>query len=269
MTSIKRKGSRSIKDIPKDVLEQLNRGEIESANLVEYLAIDRRVLLKNLLIQHDREKYLEPILESISCLKKQTVNTINEAIGTEILRQTSIYKDGDFLSIVSTHESDIIRSWATFTVGNDPTLNINQMLHDIKIFATDKHFNVREEAWVAVRPDVAKKLCESIAILVGWALDENENLRRFASEVTRPRGVWCKHIEILKQNPSLALPILEPLKSDASKYVRDSVGNWLNDASKTQPEFVVELCERWRKESPTKETEYIIKKALRTINKSY
>lgn len=41
----------------------------------------------------------------------------------------------------------------------------------------------------------------------------------------------------------------------------------LNDAGKTQPEFVKTLCEKWKDESPTKETAYIIKKALRTIKK--
>jgi len=57
------------------------------------------------------------------------------------------------------------------------------------------------------------------------------------------------------------------MKSDKSKYVQDSVGNWLNVASKTQPEFVKSICEKWKDESPTKETAYIIKKALRTIEK--
>ena len=100
-----------------------------------------------------------------------------------------------------------------------------------------------------------------------WTTNKDENIRRFASEATRPRGVWCEHIEELKLKPELGLIILNPLKSDNSKYVQDSVGNWLNDASKTQPEFVKNLCEKWKKVSPTKETAYIIKKAMRTIEK--
>ncbi len=267
MTEIKRKGSKSTKDIPKDILEQLNCGQIEAANLVEWLAVDQRLLLENLLIQTNRKKYLNPILTGIDNLKKQTVNTINEAIGTGIFEQATKNNDIEILDIISTHKSDLVRCWATYTIGKNPQLNIIEMLEKIQPFSADKHFGVREICWLAVRPTISKNLIESLDILSKWTSNEDENIRRFVSEATRPRGVWCEHIEELKQNPALGLTILEPMKSDKAKYVQDSVGNWLNDASKTQPKFVIDICEKWNKESKTKETAYIIKKALRTIEK--
>lgn len=56
MTEIKRKVARSIKDIPTEVLAQLNRRGIETANLVEWLVVDQRMLLENLLSQNQRIK---------------------------------------------------------------------------------------------------------------------------------------------------------------------------------------------------------------------
>lgn len=267
MTEIKRKGARSTKDIPAEILVQLNRGEIETANLVEWLAVDHRLLLENLLTENQRTNYLKPILSKIDQLKKQTVNTINEAIGTGLFEQVTQNNDKEFLEIISKHNADLVRCWATYTIGKDEKLNITEMLKQIQPFSADKHFGVREISWLAVRTKIAQNLTKSIEILSGWTNHKDENIRRFASEATRPRGVWCEHIEDLKQNPELALSILEPLKSDPAKYVQDSIGNWLNDASKTQPGFVQELCKRWEKDSETKETKYIIKKALRTINK--
>ncbi|MEO1772476.1 DNA alkylation repair protein [Candidatus Enterococcus ferrettii] len=268
MEPVKRKGARTTKEIPKSTLKRLNQGELESANVVEWFAIDRRLLLKHVLVKHDREKYLQPILEMVDSLEKQTSNLISETIGAGLLQQTTLYNDKEFFKIISHYSSDLVRSWGTFMIGKNTDLTLKQMLEKIRPFAADAHFNVREEAWTAVRPRIIANLDESIYSLSEWSLSENDNLRRFASEVTRPRGVWCKHIEVLKEYPQRGLSILEPLKSDSSKYVRDSVANWLNDASKTQPDFVVQLCQCWGEESETKETQYIIKKALRTINKS-
>jgi len=263
----KRKGARSTKDIQQDILQQLNSGEIETANLVEWLAVDQRILLENLLKHNNRTEYLKPVLTKIEQLKKQTVNTINEAIGTGLFELTTANSDEDFLTIMSNHNADLVRCWATYPVGKNENLNISETLEQIQPFSADKHFGVREICWMAVRPKIAKNLTESIEILSRWTTNEDENIRRFTTEATRPRGVWCEHIEELKQNPELALSILEPLKADKAKYVQDSVGNWLNDASKTQPKFVTELCRRWEIESDTKQTKYITKKALRTLNK--
>lgn len=267
MTDNKRKGARSTKDISTDVLQQLNAGQIETANLVEWLAVDQRLLLENLLKQNKRTDYLKIILIKIDQLKKQTVNTINETIGTGLFELTTQNNDKDFLTIISNHNADLVRCWATYTVGKNENLDITETLKQIQPFSADKHFGVREICWMAVRPKIAQNLSKSIEILTMWTTNQDENIRRFTTEATRPRGVWCEHIEELKQYPELALSILEPLKSDKAKYVQDSLGNWLNDASKTQPDFVTELCMRWEKESDTKETKYITKKALRTLNK--
>lgn len=117
MEEVKRKGSKSTKDIPKEILEQLNNGQIETANLVEWLAVDQRLLLENLLKRTNRTKYLKPILADIENLKKQTVNTINEAIGTGFFEQSIKNDDTEILTIISTHKSDLIRCWATYTIG--------------------------------------------------------------------------------------------------------------------------------------------------------
>jgi 3-methyladenine DNA glycosylase AlkC len=267
MTEVKRKGSKSAKDIPKEILEQLNNGQIETANLVEWLAVDQRLLLTNMLHQTNKTEYLKPILADIENLKKQTVNTINEAIGTGLFEQSLKNDDAEILTIISTHKSDLIRCWATYTISKNQNLDTSQKLKQIQAFSADKHFGVREICWMAVRPTIAKNLAQCIEILSGWTNHKDENVRRFASEATRPRGVWCEHIEALKQNPEIGLAILEPMKSDKAKYVQDSVGNWLNDASKSQPDFVKNICKKWEKESSTKETAYIIKKALRTIER--
>jgi len=263
----KRKGARSIKDIPPAILEQLNRGETETVNLTEWLAVDQRKLLENLLIQNKRSEYLKPVLKRIDELKKQTVNTVNEAIGTGILDETLKNNDEEFLTVITDHISDLVRCWAAYMIGRNEALSLKEKLNRIQHFAADGHFGVREICWMAVRPSIAAELEESLSILADWTIHEDPNIRRFASESTRPRGVWCAHIEALKQSPTPGLQILEPLRSDPSRYVQDSVGNWLNDASKSQPEFVVEICDEWLRESPSKETAYIVKKALRTIGK--
>ena len=264
---MKRKGSKSISHIPEQLLDQLNSGRTESVNLVEWLAVDQLVLLKKMLIENSRIDYLEPIAAEVHGLKKKTIIALNATIGIGLLQQARANLDNDLENVFATHTSDSVRCWVCYMIGLNDSLSLEEKLIKIRPFAKDDHFGVREIAWMAVKESIASNLEESIDSLTSWVFDEDDNIRRFASEATRPRGVWCNHIPRLKENPSLALPLLDPLKSDPSKYVQNSVGNWLNDASKTRPDFVYQLAENWSLNA-SKETNYIVKRGLRTINKS-
>ena len=262
-----RKGAQKAVDIPSEVLSLLNTGSIETVNLTEWLAVDHSQLIKSVFPTFGIDKnVIEELVCQIDYQKKpSTMNTIR-LIGALLYKKyanTNLFEP--LFEQLSTHLSDSVRCYACYLVALHTDTPLKDKLHKLKPLVADSHFGVREVIWMALRPEMSEHLDFSIAFLSDWAESENENIRRFSIEALRPRGVWCAHIEALKEKPELYLPILDKLKSDTAKYVQDSVGNWLNDASKTRPDFVTALCERWQNESPTKETKYIVKKALRSI----
>lgn len=267
---LNRKGARKVNEIPKEVLQLLQQGKLESVNLTEWLAINHIELLKNVLPSIGLKNSLESIVAE---LEKQNVETGMKVIritGTlldEIILKENEGNKEDVLLKLSNHISDSVRCWAAF-MNKKSNNTLKDTLTYIRPFAVDHHFGVREIAWMSIREDLSQNIEKSVELLVEWAKSEDENIRRFSVESIRPRGVWSKHIEILKQEPEKALPILNLLKSDPSKYVQDSVGNWLNDASKTKPDWVMNLCEEWEKDTDIKSTSRIIQKAKRTILKN-
>ncbi|HDR7848849.1 TPA: DNA alkylation repair protein [Bacillus toyonensis] len=267
---LNRKGARKVNEIPKEVLQLLQQGKVESVNLTEWLAINHIELLNNVLPSIGLKNSLESIVAE---LEKQNVETGMKVIritGTlldEIILKENEGNKEDVLLKLSNHISDSVRCWAAF-MNKKSNNTLKDTLTYIRPFAADHHFGVREIAWMSIREDLSQNIEKSVELLVEWAKSEDENIRRFSVESIRPRGVWSKHIEILKQEPEKALPILNLLKSDPSKYVQDSVGNWLNDTSKTKPDWVMNLCEEWEKDTDIKSTSRIIKKAKRTILKN-
>lgn len=263
-----RKGARTKRDVPAEVRALLDAGAIETANLCEWLIVDQRQLAETVLQDHRWREHWPPLRAALDALPRPTaplrMATIGRALGA------CFPGARDFRSAqrqLAAHRSDVVRSWSCFLVGARQSLSLGEKLKLVRPLADDSNPGVRETAWLALRDAISAELESAIELLAAWAEAPSPNVRRFASESTRPRGVWCRHIDRLKSEPQVALPILEPLKADSAKYVQDSVGNWLNDASKSQPTWVRALAARWRRESRAPGTGRIVQRALRTLSK--
>lgn len=261
MEEVKRKGARSQKEVPAAIIEQLNAGAIESVNLTEWLCVNHIELIKHVL----PTKYQQTCTDAVLVLKSMSVMNMIKCIGETLMLLCKEEGDTALFATLKNHQSDSVRCWAAYMIGSDDSLTVFEKLEGIEAFATDSHFGVREIAWMAVRKDITDHLTDVLPILEQWSTSANEYSRRFAVESIRPNGVWCKKLDALKEQPELAQGILDNVKTDTAKYVQDSVGNWLNDAGKTRPDFVLAICDRWAAESNTKETAYIIKRAKRSL----
>jgi 3-methyladenine DNA glycosylase AlkC len=138
-----------------------------------------------------------------------------------------------------------------------------------------KHFDLSMEALkyftrfgtseAAIRPFLQNELERTLAVMRGWADDENEHVRRLASEGCRPRLPWSPQLKAVIENPELTWPILDALRADDSAYVRKSVANHLNDIGKDHPDWLIARLEAWPRDDPR--TAWIVKHALRTLVK--
>lgn len=262
-----RTGAKRRDEIPKPVLKALHLGQTETKNLVEWLAVDRFKLAQNLFADLGCQQALVPLKQAFEQQKKKPSPLQQSVLVGKVLAEHGVTPKSKQWPNLANHPSDLLREWCCTTIGAIPQMTLKQRLKAIKPFAADEHFGVRELAWLPMRPHFIDQLEQTFQELVPWTKHRNIGIRRFASEATRPCGVWTMHIKALKQTPEMALPVLEPLKADSSRYVQDSVGNWLNDASKSSPQWVIDLTDRWKKDSDTPETAYIIKRALRTLKK--
>jgi 3-methyladenine DNA glycosylase AlkC len=265
----RRKGARRMSEIPPAVLRALNRGEEETITLVEWLAIDVRQLARAVVRELALGAKGGPVLDAADELYSQGVMARSRGMGAAWLAAAPRGKArAALLERLAKHRADVVRSWAAYSLAADAELGLVPRLAAARRFAADPHMAVRECAWDTIRPYLAADLEHGIALLRPWVRDRDPAVRRCAVEATRPRGVWCAHLEPLKREPELARPLLDPVRSDESLYVRRSVGNWLNDASKSQPAWVQGLCRRWRRESPTPETRWITSRGERTMGRA-
>ncbi len=242
--------------VPADVLDELNAGTRPTANLAEALAVDHAALMLAAVpdVPHDDVTLFFAGRPSI---------TERMRIGGRILLE-HVGLGG--LDALTDHASDTVRGWAAYLIGLAPGLSLAERFTLVRPLADDLHFGVREWAWMPLRPDIAADVGRAVRLLEPWVHEESANLRRFAVEATRPRGVWTEHIAELKENPKLGLPLLKPLRADPTRYVQDSVSNWLNDAAKSKPDWVRDLVDGWADGCDDRNTLRICRRAMRSIS---
>lgn len=264
-----RKGARNRASIPREVLDALEQGLIETKVLVEWLAVDHEKLARHVLPAVGLRDETPRIVKETRANRDLGIMQRMHRIGMLLGRELEGRGDADTIfERLASHPSDIVRSWAVYAVKADGSLPLRKRLALAKRFAADPAMAVRECAWESVRPFFVDDVARAIELLTPWVRSRDANVRRCAVEASRPRGVWTMHLPTLKEQPEVGLPLLEPVRADLSRYVQNAVANWLNDASKSRPAWVEQLCSRWARESPTPETAYIVKRALRTIRKS-
>lgn len=117
----------------------------------------------------------------------------------------------------------------------------------------------------AIRHFLKADLARTLTTMRRWTNDDNEHVRRLASEGSRPRLPWSFQLREVVADPSLTMPMLETLMADPSPYVRKSVANHLNDISKDHPDWLVEQLSRWPRGD--ERTQWIVRHALRTLVK--
>ena len=105
-----------------------------------------------------------------------------------------------------------------------------------------------------------------LARMAEWVEHESYHVRRLVSEGTRPRLPWAANISL---GVTEAMPLLDALHADPTRYVTRSVANHLNDISKKDADAVLAMLAAWKQagRQDAKELDWMTRHALRTLVK--
>lgn len=148
---------------------------------------------------------------------------------------------GDDPDVQAAMADDGLRGWVLWPVGE--FVARRGLAQPERALACLQALTQRFTAEFALRPFIVAHPELSFATLAGWCTDDNANVRRLASEGSRPRLPWGLRLQALVADPSPTLPLLQALQDDPSAYVRRSVANHLNDIAKDHPGVVCDWLE--------------------------
>ena len=118
----------------------------------------------------------------------------------------------------------------------------------------------------AIRTLLRHDLDRALDIIAAWTGSPDDDVRRLASEGTRPYLPWAVRVPAITARPGCTVPLLDALYRDGNEAVRRSVANHLNDLSRDNPDLVVETARRWLAD-PAPHTAALCRHGLRTLIK--
>jgi 3-methyladenine DNA glycosylase AlkC len=124
----------------------------------------------------------------------------------------------------------------------------------------------RLTAEFALRTLLRHDLDRALTIIARWTHSADHDVRRLATEGTRPYLPWSIRVPPILARPGVTVPLLDALYRDDSEYVRRSVANHLNDLSRDHPDLVVDTARRWLT-APGPHTPQLVHHGLRTLVK--
>ena len=138
-----------------------------------------------------------------------------------------------------------VRMYAVFLLGHlSQESDVLSFLRDD--VSADSNWRVQEVLAKAFDDFCAVRGYEAaLPVIDEWLSDPRPNVRRAVTEGLR---IWTSR-PYFRDHPGDAIARLSKLRSDASEYVRKSVGNALRDISKKHPELVAAALRTWSPET--------------------
>lgn len=126
---LQRKGARKIIDIPHEVVKLLLKGQLQTVNLTEWLAVDHIILLHNVFDELGLQQESESIIQRLNHLNEKKIMKIIPAIAQEwlhLMDHQSEEKRSRIYDALATHPSDSVRCWAAYIIGHSRGLSLEK-----------------------------------------------------------------------------------------------------------------------------------------------
>lgn len=138
--------------------------------------------------------------------------------------------------------------------------------HPPRALACLEQITMRFSAEYAIRSFINAHPDQTFDVFQAWARSPNYHVRRLVSEGTRPKLPWGVGITT---DYTRAMPLLDQLHADPTRFVTRSVANHLNDISKFDPVLVIQTLQGWQEKGAqnAKELNWMTRHALRGLIK--